>query len=298
MRCQAMAFGRTRRRVSEDEKVGEKQLGHFGVEFDSVIDLHTHILPGLDDGAKTIRDSLGMCVVAYRDGIRTIVATPHTLNGSYDNERSTILAKVQELNAAIKKELSFVGNKFPHGGTPALRILPGADVHLCEETLGQLDGGKVTTIADRGKHLLLEFPSYGIPYGAEDVLFQLRTRGIIPIISHPERNLEIGERPRRYYEMIRMGCLGQLTAMSLTGEFGLRVRRVAEHLLRKGFVHLIASDAHSVDGRAPVLSHAVRVAARIKGQREALRMVTEYPQAILEGRSPDVAVPIAPVRND
>ncbi|MCK5552189.1 MAG: hypothetical protein KAJ09_03520 [Deltaproteobacteria bacterium] len=153
-----------------------------------------------------------------------------------------------------------------------------------------MDGGKLTTLGDGGKCLLLEFPFHGIPYGAEEVLFQLVTRGIIPIISHPERNLEVAQNPRRYHEMIRMGCLGQVTAMSLTGGFGPEVMRAAEKLLTNGFVHLIASDAHSSDGRAPILSDGVRAAARIVGQEEALKMVTEYPQALLEGRRPNVRV--------
>jgi len=277
-----------------------------------MIDLHTHILWGLDDGARTIEDSLEMCRIAYRDGIRIIVATPHTLNGLYQNNRPSILAKVRELNAALmhcqiqnpKSEIR--GPQFtipnakhqirnPKSEIPnpksEITILPGADVCLCEGTLLQLDGGKLTTIGDGGKSLLLEFPFHGIPYGAEKVLFQLVTRGIIPIISHPERNLEVGRRPRRYYEMIRMGCLGQLTAMSLTGGFGPGVMRVAERLLIGGFVHLIASDAHSTDGRPPILSHAVRAAARIVGREEAWKMVTQYPRAILEGRRPDFPEP-------
>lgn len=172
-----------------------------------------------------------------------------------------------------------------------LKILPGADVHFCDQTLRQLDERNLTTIGDGGKYVLLEFPFQGIPYGAEAVLFQMITTGSIPIISHPERNFEVGRNPRLYYKMIRMGCLGQVTGMSLTGGFGPGVKRVAEKLLTKGLVHLIASDAHSTTGRPPVLSPAVRVAARIVGQQEAQRMVTEYPQAILEGRRPDVRAP-------
>ena len=150
------------------------------------------------------------------------------------------------------------------------------------------------TISDGKKYLFLEFPFQGIPYQAEEIIFQIRTRGIIPIITHPERNLEIGQRPQRYYEMIRIGCLGQVTAMSLTGEFGARVRQIAERLLKKRLIHFIASDAHSTDGRPPILSEGVRAAEKIVGKEEAQKMVTQYPQAILEGRKPDVPEPIAP----
>ncbi len=253
-----------------------------------MIDIHSHILWGMDDGARTIEDSIEMCSIAYRDGIRTIVATPHTLNGLYRNDRPSILAKVKQLNAALlHTETQIAKSKFQNPNSP-IRILPGADVHLCEETLRQLDRGTVTTLGDGGKCLLLELPFHGIPHGAEKMIFQLMTRGVIPVISHPERNLEVEQNPRRYHEMIRVGCLGQLTAMSLTGGFGPEVKRLAEKLLTKGFVHLIASDAHSTDGRQPVLSDAVDAAARIVGRDEALRMVTEYPGALLEGRRPDV----------
>ena len=283
-------------------------------ERDPMIDLHSHILWGLDDGARTMGDSLEMCRIAYCDGIRTVVATPHTLNGLYQNDRPSILAKVRELNAVLmhcqiqnpKSEFhnpqSTIPNtksKFRNPKSPIrnpkseIKILPGADVHLCEKTLRQLDGGKVTTLGDGGKYLLIEFPFTGIPYGAEEVLHQLISRGIIPIISHPERNLEVERNPKRYHEMIRMGCLGQVTAMSLTGEFGPGVMRLAEQLLSKGLVQIIASDAHSPDGRPPVLSPAVRAAAKIVRDEEALRMVTEYPQAILEGRRPDFPEPRA-----
>ena len=275
-----------------------------------MIDLHLHLLPGLDDGAKTLEESIQMCWISYRDGVRTIVATPHTLNGLYLNDRETILTKLQELNEAliqcgmrnaecgIKHSKSEIESSSVNSAiripSSEFRILPGADVHLSEKTLLYLDQGKLMTISDGKKYLFLEFPFQGIPYQAEEIIFQIMTRGIIPIITHPERNLEIGQRPQRYYEMIRIGCLGQVTAMSLTGEFGSRVRQIAERLLKNRLIHFIASDAHSTDGRPPILSEGVRAAEKIVGKEEAQKMVTQYPQAILEGHKPKVPEPIAP----
>jgi protein-tyrosine phosphatase len=253
-----------------------------------MIDLHTHILPGLDDGAKTLEESIQMCWVGYRDGIRTIVATPHTLNGVYQNDRSRILSKVQELHTALNSSLFT-----PHSSLP-LRVLPGADVHFCKEILLQLSQGRLITIGDGGKFLLIEFPFQGIPYRTEEILFQLLAKGMVPIISHPERNMDIGQRPKQYYEMIQMGCLGQVTAMSLTGEFGSKVRQVAEKLLSNKLIHFIASDAHSINGRPPILSEAVKAAKKIVGEEEAQKMVTEYPQAILQGQRPKFPDPIPP----
>lgn len=267
----------------------------------SMIDLHAHILSGLDDGPRTLEESLRMCEIAYRDGIRTVVATPHTLNGVYENDRQTILAKVQELNSALIEfePLSHQHRDHSRGSEidraePAIRILPGADVHFSDQTFHQLGHGKVMTMGDSGKGLLIEFPVQGMPHGAEDVLFRMITRGFIPIISHPERNVEVRRGLRRYQGMIRMGCLGQITAMSLTGGFGPAVKRVTEELLLKRLAHLIASDAHSTDGRPPILSSGVQAAARIVGREEAHRMVSEYPRAILEGQRPDLPEPMRP----
>jgi tyrosine-protein phosphatase YwqE len=241
------------------------------------------------------------------------VATPHTLNSVYETRRSTILAGVQELNAAIQKKLFSISSPFPErpaGSTTQrlqnpepeflpdsanqmiLKILPGADVHFSEEVLSQGDQDKITTIADGGKFLLLEFPPWGVPYRAEAVLFDLLAKRITPIISHPERNLEIARRPQPYMNMIQMGCLGQITAASLMGGFGGEAKQAAENLLRKNLVHFIATDAHSANGRPPVLSEGVRAAAKIVGKEQAWKMVTEYPQAILEGRRPSLPEPL------
>jgi len=245
-----------------------------------MIDLHAHILYGLDDGPETLTESLEMIRIGYRDGLRKMVATPHTLNGIYQNDRETILAKVQELNSEICNLQSAI----------PMKVLPGADVHFSPDIVQRFEQGEIETINDTGRFMMIEFPFQGIPYKAEGILYQLIAKGIIPIISHPERNLEIGHKAKRYHEMIRMGCLGQVTAMSLTGEFGNGVRRVAEKLLTSRLVHFIASDAHSRHKRPPILSAAVSAAKKIVGQEEAQRMVTEYPQAILNGQRPEVPV--------
>jgi protein-tyrosine phosphatase len=274
-----------------------------------MIDLHSHILYGLDDGPATLDESLEMCRIGYRDGIRTIVATPHMLNGVYQNNRATILSRTRDLNAALSR--LGIRNALPHHSairTPnyelqtqdpelqipnsELTILPGADVHLGEDLLGPLKQKRLMTVGNGGKYLLIEFPSQGIPYMAESILFRLIAHGMIPIITHPERNPEVGRKPARYYEMVRMGCLGQVTAMSLTGGFGPEVERLAEELLIHRLVHFIASDAHSIDTRPPILTPAVRAASKRVGKEEAGRMVTEYPQAILEGKKPNIPQPV------
>ena len=273
-------------------------------EDSKMIDLHNHILYGQDDGAETLEESIRMCRISSQDGVRTIVATPHILPGIYENDRSTILSQVAELNSALKK-LNFQRSPFrvknldsmtqlPDDLITELRILAGADVHFSSDLLERLERKEVVTVNDQGRYLMVEFESQGIPYMAEEVLFQMLTKGIVPIISHPERNMEIAQRPQRYYEMIRMGCLGQVTAMSLTGEFGPEIKRSAEKLLAKRLIHIIASDAHSPDRRPPILSAGVKAAEKIVGKEEARKMVTEYPKAVIEGRRPDVPEPLSP----
>ncbi len=265
-----------------------------------MIDLHAHILPRLDDGAESLEESVEMCRISYGDGVRTIVATPHILPGVYKNDRSTILTQTQELNEAVKKfgvGSSEFGVQNPDASTHprinAFVVLPGADVHFSPNLLQLCHNGEIVTVNDDGHCLMVEFDFMSLPYQGEKVLFQLISHGIIPVITHPERNLEIARSPKRYYQMIKMGCLGQVTAMSLTGEFGSEIRRVAERLVAHRLIHFIASDTHSVSERPPLLSPAVREAEKLVGREEAQKMVTEYPQALLEGRRPDVPKPIA-----
>ncbi len=280
-----------------------------------MIDLHAHILPGLDDGAGSLEESVEMCRISYEDGVRTVVATPHILPGVYKNDRSTILAKTRQLNEVIHQfgvesspactKRSGEGRGFgvknpetktqqPNNSTNAFKILPGADVHFSPNLFQLCQNGEIVTVNDDGRSLMVEFDFMTLPYQGEEVLFQLMTRGITPVITHPERNLEIARAPKRYYEMIKMGCLGQVTAMSLTGGFGSDVRRAAERLLACRLVHFIASDTHSAHQRPPRLSAAVMEAEKIVGREEARKMVTEYPRALLEGRRPDVPDPVSP----
>jgi protein-tyrosine phosphatase len=251
-----------------------------------MIDLHAHILPGLDDGARDLDESLNMCRLGWGDGVKVMVGTPHMLNGIYQNDRLRVLEKVRELNDAISSALR------PPDSAPTLTVLPGADVHFCSDLVRRFEQGEIETVNDKGRHMMIEFPFQGVPARAEEVLFRLSAKGIIPIISHPERNAEFLQRPQRYYEMIRTGCLGQVTAMSLTGEFGSLVRRFSERLLKNRLIHIIASDTHSFNGRPPILSRGLIMAAAIVGKEEARRMVTDYPQAILEGKRPDIPEPI------
>jgi len=246
-----------------------------------LIDLHCHILPGVDDGAKSLEESLLMARRAVEDGIHTIVATPHTLNGIYINSAGEVTPKVASLQETLSKNHI------------KLQLYVGADVHLCPHMLELIESGDAGTINNARKYILLEFPSQVVPPKVKDEIFSLKLNGITPIISHLERNPVIQHNIDILYEFIRMGALCQVTAMSITGDFGGIAMQCAERLLRHRMVHVIASDAHSSESRQPVLSQAVEAAAEIMGSYDdSERMVTEVPAAILSGNMPEIPEPI------
>ena len=246
-----------------------------------MIDLHCHILPNLDDGPNSLDESLRMAAVAAKDGIKAVVATPHTLNGVYANEADTVVRAAAALRQALSRE-----------GTP-LALYPGSDVHLCAGMAGKAGQGEFCTINDAGKYFLLELPGQTVPPAVKNEIFGLKLKGITPVITHPERNAAIQHDPDLLAELIALGALSQVTAMSVEGAFGEFIEHVCADLLRRRLVHVIATDAHSAGDRPPVLSRAVdRAGDILRDYDEAGAMVTTVPGAILEGRTVDVPEPL------
>jgi protein-tyrosine phosphatase len=245
-----------------------------------VIDLHCHLLPGLDDGPQSVEESLAMAASALRDGVHTVVATPHMLNGVHENDLDRVRPALEALEKALARE-----------GLP-LRLHLGGDVHVTPGMVEAVRSGAAVTIGDGRKYLLLELPAQSVPPGVKEEIFRLRVHGITPIVTHPERNPSIFRDKEILRELVEMGALAQVTAMSLTGGFGEAVRDVAEVLLKRRLVHVMASDAHSVQDRPPILSRGLEAAAALLGRPdEAERMVTEIPAAILAGEPVEVAEP-------
>jgi protein-tyrosine phosphatase len=236
-----------------------------------MVDLHCHLLPGVDDGPKDLEESLAMARIAAADGIQAIVATPHTLNGVYTNHRQDILNRVKDLQAALTEE------------NISILLFPGADIHFDSDLIPSLESGKILPI-NHGKYLLLEPEKHSLPLTAGEIFFDLRIRGYFPIITHPERNSLIQRNPDLLEEWIRQGVLIQITAGSLTGNFGGRAGDCAIRLLERGLVHIIASDAHSWDRRSPVLSKGLRQAAALVGWDQAIKMVTLFPELVLASK--------------
>lgn len=241
-----------------------------------MIDIHSHILPGLDDGAQTWEDALQMARQAVADGIRVMVATPHLFKGRVVdpqkiNEKSAIL----DLIGRFKERLAAEGI--------ALEILPGCDVPLSVEALMLLEDDLLLTINDLKRYLLLELPDTAIPPATEEICFRIKSKGITPIITHPERHLIIQEAPDRLRRLLDLGCLSQLTAGSLTGRFGRHVSRASRQLIKKGYVHLMATDAHNPSSRPPLLSQALNELSTLVGPERARAMVTQVPGKIIKG---------------
>jgi protein-tyrosine phosphatase len=241
-----------------------------------MIDIHSHILPGLDDGSSNWEESLKMARIAVADGIHAMVASPHLFK-----QRSVNLAEINHKVEILDKIGEFKQRLLAEGID--LEVLPGCDFPLSFEGLQLLDEDRVLTINDGRRYLLLEFPDSSLPPASEDICFRLHSRGITPIITHPERQFVFQEMPQKLQRLLELGCLAQLTASSLTGGFGRRVARAARTMMRQGYIQVLASDAHDTRKRPPRLQEGFKEAASLVGKDMALAMVTTIPEKIIRG---------------
>jgi protein-tyrosine phosphatase len=219
-----------------------------------MIDIHCHILPGVDDGAPDTETSIAMARIAVTDGIHTIIATPHLTDAAYPREK--LIEAVAQLNTALQQQ------------SIPITVLFGAEVQA-HIALGVADR---FCLAD-SSCLLVEFPHRYLPVDARELISALTTRSITPIIAHPERNSQIGREPWLLAPLLEMGAKIQITAESLTGNLGMAARNCAEYLLRGGHVHYLATDSHAPGFREPILSKAVKQAAGIIGEEQAKKLV-------------------------
>jgi len=237
-----------------------------------VIDLHCHFLPGIDDGAQTLEDGLALAQAAVDDGITYSVLTPHINPGRYENTRSSIERSFREFRLALRKA------RIPLqiGMAAEVRLSPDI-VELLRQNevpfLGELDGYKI---------ILLEFPETHIPPGADKLVDRLLQDGIRPLIAHPERNRDVMRDPAKIDSFVSQGCFLQLTAGALVGLFGRAPQYCARQLLELEVFKVLASDAHNLEGRRPVLTDGVAAAARVVGEQAAHDLVNRNPRAILQ----------------
>lgn len=236
-----------------------------------MIDVHAHILPGVDDGPDDMEETFEMCRLASEDGIDSIVAAPHMNRGDYDAQKETVLSLVSTVNNLLEQK----GIR--------LIVLPGADVRVSEDLCKRLERGEILTLNNRNSHILVEFPDYGIIPNFETWIFHMQTKGITPIFTHPERNHLVRGNIDLLYRWVELGALIQLTSYSLLGFFGKEVKRFSEELIKRRLVHLVGSDAHSRK-MPPLLSEAYEVTSKLSGKEYAERIFKEYPKAVLSGK--------------
>lgn len=235
------------------------------------IDIHCHILPGLDDGPEEMADAIAMLEQAQAAEISILVATPHF------GWRGLCVTpdRISEGFGALAAEAAARG----------IELRAGVEVELMPGLLERVRAGQIATIGGTGKYVLVELPLDLVPEGASHAIFELASGGVIPVIAHPERNRQIQEEPNRLLELVARGALVQVNAGSLLGHFGKTSQITAEIALTHNLAHIIASDAHSAEGsRRFLLREAVASAARLVGDEQAIAMVTESPRLILLGK--------------
>lgn len=238
-----------------------------------MIDLHCHILPEVDDGSQDMEESIQMAGLAEEDGIEKIVATPHLFRKNFiHNSIKQIKKKHNKLIQALKEN------------NIEIDILPGAEVYVTHNLLQKVREKRKYLTINNSSYMFIEFPSEHVFPGVKNLLFQLMSEEVIPIIAHPERNKAFSQRPVLLYELLRMGALAQANAGSFSGLYGRRAEEAVYRFLEMRFIHFVASDGHNHRFIPPQLSHALNQASSVLGEKLALALVKNNPQAVLEDK--------------
>jgi protein-tyrosine phosphatase len=234
-----------------------------------MIDVHHHCLPGVDDGPRTMADSVDLCRMAADEGIETIVATPHVLRGRWKN---TSRLELQSLLEELRDKV---------GATP--RILLGSEYFFAHDMADMLSGESVLPLAG-GRYVLVEFASNAIPPLVREPLYRAQLDGWTPLIAHPERNIVFQAKPELLAALIRMGVKTQVTTGSMTGDFGSAAEAAAIDWLQSGWVHVMATDAHNTTKRPPRFRAARARVAELAGEEVAQALFVDNPKSIVESR--------------
>jgi protein-tyrosine phosphatase len=246
-----------------------------------MIDLHCHMLPGIDDGAPTLEVALAMARCAVQDGIHTTACTPHIYPGLYENTKTSILAEIAKFRIALQE------NEIP------LQLVEGADTHLAPNLVGKIRAGEIPTL-NGSRYFLFEPPHHVAPPRLEDTVFSILAAEYIPIVTHPERFTWIDDHYPVFARMVASGAMMQITAGSVTGRFGRRPKYWAERFIDEGLCHILATDSHHIDRRPPYLAEARDAVAKRLNSQEATHMVLTRPQGILNNCLPS-QMPSLPV---
>lgn len=235
------------------------------------VDIHCHLVPEIDDGAKSWDDTLSMASIAVSEGIRTIICTPHQCGVFAHNSGCTIRNRVAEVQDKLTE------NQIE------LRVLPGADVRIEAGMVSRIRSGEVLTLADRGRHVLLELP-HEMYVPLDHLLAELQAAKLVGILSHPERNAGILANPAVVSSLVDQGCLMQVTAGSLIGAFGPGVQQLSEKLVTQGLTHFVSTDAHGPKSRRPLMKDAFARCVQLVGEPAALAMFSTFPALVADGK--------------
>jgi protein-tyrosine phosphatase len=243
-----------------------------------MVDIHCHILPGVDDGSTSWEVSAEMCRIAAADGITHVVATPHA-NEQYAYHREKHAARLQELQKLA-------------GECPRLSL--GCDFHFSFDNVQDALQAPERYSISGTPYLLVEFSDFGVSRYINDTIYRLRARATVPIVTHPERNRVLQRDPQHVLRFVEQGCVVQVTASSFTGNWGSGARKAAEWLLKHDAIHVLASDAHDTKHRPPILSSGRQAVAKLVGEDVARALVEDNPAAIIAGQAlPYLPTPIS-----
>ena len=237
-----------------------------------MVDIHHHLLWGLDDGAKDIGISIAMARASAEDGVTHIVCTPHA-NGTWEFTPDVNRARIAELQSRLDAE------------GIAIKLGLGCDFHLTYDNIQEARQNPTKFSINGLGYLMVEIPDYGVPRGLSETFYELQLAGLTPVLTHPERNPTLQQDLSRLAEWMRGGVLVQVTGDSVTGRMGKTAEKIAHQLLARKWVHFLATDAHNVTSRPPRLSEARNLVARKYGADYAERLTTTNPLAAFEGKT-------------
>lgn len=244
-----------------------------------MVDLHNHILPGIDDGAKNMEETLRMGEIAEAEGFSKIIATPHCIEGEFTLKREQFLCIINRVNEY------FIENAVN------IEVLPGSEVYISPDLPSKLKKGEIFTLNDT-PYILVEFPMGSVPIYTEDILYEMRLLGYKPVIAHPERYIRVTEDPNYLKDLIEQGNYVQINSLSATKVLGEKTKKTAEILLKHKMVHFIGTDAHTSRTRSPRIQEALEQMRRWVGD-EYVEEIINNNRALVRGEEIIIPQPLA-----
>lgn len=235
-----------------------------------MIDIHNHILIDVDDGPKTKENAIALLKQAKDEGVTDIIATPHHLSPTFDNEYENVQQKLQQLSEI--QEVKELG----------VKLYPGQEIRISDQIIPQLEKGEAIGL-NRSKYLLIELPSGGVPHYTNRLFFDLQSKGYIPVIAHPERNKEISQNLDVLFNLVNGGALSQLTSASLIGKHGKKLQKISIQMIENDLVHFVASDAHH-DTNRPFILNSIFKEKKLSKYEEKLKELIQNAQVILNNQ--------------